>query len=431
MKSILSLCLTFAGLCAVVQVHHVPEHHNNHDGQRDKKPPAQPSPVRGNVRSEHVAVEQVAASNADFAFKLYQQIRSETAGKNIFFSPLSISTAFAMLTLGARSATLRQIHEALSFNLTVSEEKEIHEGFHHLIRMLNLPDSHIQLNMGNALFVDDRLKPLEKFLDDAKRLYESEAFESNFQNSAEAEKQINDYIKNKTLGKITNLVKDLDPLTAMVLVNYIFFKARWEKPFSNLLTEEDDFFVDAKTSVKVKMMNKEKEYKIHHDKKLSCRVVEIPYRGNAVALFILPDKGKMKKVENALLKETVSKWKKSLQQSTINLYLPAFSISGTYDVKELLQKMGVTDVFSDQADLSGITGECDLKVSKAVHKAVVDVHENGTEAAAVTVVETMYFSAALFDPPTIKFNRPFLMLIADKAIRSILFIGKIVNPTEK
>ncbi|KFV74853.1 Alpha-1-antiproteinase 2, partial [Struthio camelus australis] len=383
---------------------------------------------RRQAEGENLAHLKIAPSNADFAFRFYKQVAAEAGDKNIFFSPLSLSAAFAMLSLGARAATRQQLHKALAFNLTEIQEWEVHEGFQRLLQLLNDPHREVQLSMGNALFVDDQLKLLKKFVDDVTNFYDSEAISSNFQNASEAKKEINDYIEMKTHGMFVNLLKSLDPYTVMVLVNYIFFKGYWEQPFSSLLTSDDDFFMDAKKSVKVKMMHRNEAYNTYRDEKLSCWVVEIPYKGNVAALFVLPDEGTMKQVEAALLKETVSNWAKSLNNRQIYLHLPKFSISGSYDVKHLFQEMGVTEVFSDQADLSGMTENTRLKVSKAIHKAKVDVNENGTEAAAVTVVEITATSLQLPPPPVIRFNRPFLMLIFDKAASSIIFIGKIVNP---
>ncbi|NXH75463.1 A1AT protein, partial [Hydrobates tethys] len=380
------------------------------------------------AEGENLAHGKIALSNVDFAFRFYKQVREEVGNKNIFFSPLSISTAFAMLSLGARSNTLSQLHKGLAFNLTEMEEQEIHEGFQRVLQLLNNPHREVRLSMGNALFIDDRLKLLQKFLNDVTNFYYSEAISSNFQNSPEAIKEINNYIETKTHGKIVDLFKSLDPDTVMVLVNYIFFKGYWEKPFNNLATRDDDFLLDAKNSVKVKMMHQNKAFHIHRDEKLSCWVVEVPYKGNAAALFVLPDEGTMKQVEDALLKETVSNWMQSLEKRKIYLDLPKFSISGSYDVKSLFGKMGVTEVFSDQADLSGVAENTLLKVSKAIHKAMVDVSENGTEAAAVTAIEIVPLSAQFPTPPHIRFNRPFMMIIVDKTTHSILFMGKIVNP---
>ncbi|NWV37544.1 ALMS protein, partial [Grantiella picta] len=372
---------------------------------------------------------KLAPSNADFAFKFYKQIREEAGNKNIFFSPLSLSTAFAMLSLGARSNTLRELHKGLAFNLTEMEEQDIHQGFQHVLQLLNDPHREVQLNMGNALFIDSQLKLLRNFSDSVTNFYYSEAVSSDFQNPPEAIREINKYVETKTHGKIVDLVKSLDPGTLIVLINYIFFKGSWENPFNNLYTRDDDFFLDAKNSVKVKMMNQEKHFNVHRDEKMCSWVVEIPYKGNVTSLFVLPDEGTMKKVEDALLKETVSDWLRSLEKRKIYLHLPKFSVSGSYDVKSLFQKMGVTEVFSDQADLSGVSEDLLLKVSKAIHKATVDVRENGTEAAAVTKLEFTFHSLQFPPPLPIKFNKPFLMMIIDKATDSLLFMGKIVNPT--
>ncbi|KYO45469.1 serpin peptidase inhibitor, clade A (alpha-1 antiproteinase, antitrypsin), member 4 precursor [Alligator mississippiensis] len=332
-----------------------------------------------------------------------------------------------MLAYAARSTTQTQILEGLTFNLTEIEEREIHEGFQHLIYMLNNPDSQLQLNMGNAIFLREKLKPLQEFLEGIKNLYDTEAFTTNFKDPTEAEKQINTYVEKKTHGKIVDLVKNLDPETALVLISFIYFKGKWEKPFESEFTEERDFYVDEETTVKVPMMHRTGMFYMHFDHDLSCTVLRLHYNGSATAFFILPEKGKMKQLEDALVKETVSRWSESLFLRSAYLYIPKFSISGTYQIKNLLMKMGITDVFTNSADLSGITGTPDFKVSKVVHKAMVNVDERGSEAAAATAVEIMLLSF----PPRIEFNSPFLMLIFDRVTNSTLFIGKIMNPNEK
>ncbi|NXU47190.1 A1AT2 antiproteinase, partial [Turnix velox] len=368
---------------------------------------------------------KLVPNNADFAFQLFKEVTLEAPNMNIVFSPVSISTAFAMLSLGARSATQTQILEGLSFNLTEIQEKEIHEGFHNLIHMLSHPENGVQLNMGSAIFLMEKLKPLQEFLDDAKALYEVEAFTTDFKNPLEAEKHINDYIEKKTHGKITHLVKDMDPQTVMLLASFVFFKGDWEKPFKPEHTEEREFFVDAETTVKVPMMQQMGSFDYYFDEERSCTVVRLHYNGSATAFLVLPAKGKMKQLEQTLVKEIIQEWSDRLLQRMLRLYFPKFSISGSYDITNTLQKMGIVDAFTDHADLSGITGAPELKVSKVVHKAALDVDERGTEAAAATAAEIMTMSL----PPTIEFSHPFLMLIFDRDTNSTLFIGKIVDPT--
>ncbi|NWS98400.1 A1AT protein, partial [Mionectes macconnelli] len=421
MKATLPLCFLVAVLHLSVHSLIQTDHHSDHPNATD---PQELHSLEGDPLE---SCQRIVPSNTDFAFRFYREATTQEPGKNIFFSPVSISAAFALLALGSRATSQAQVLEGLAFNLTNIREEEVHDGFRHLLFLLNRPGSQVQLSMGNTLFMDSHLKPLRTFLKDIKKMYRGKVVSSNFQNSTEAKKDINDHIKNKTHGNIKQILQELDPNTLMVIVNYIYFKAYWENPFNIRGTHKDYFHVNAKTSVEVKMMTRDGFYKAYSDRTLSCKVVEIPYKGDVAALFILPNEGKMKQLERGLTKDTVSKWEKSFQRWRIEVHIPKLSVSGTYDLKKILMNLGVTDVFSDQADLSGITGNPDVKVSKAAHKALLKIHENGTEAAAVTGIDFLPHSV----PPVVKFNRPFLLLIVDQYTQSILFMGKIVNPTEK
>ncbi|NXF45304.1 A1AT2 antiproteinase, partial [Oceanites oceanicus] len=364
---------------------------------------------------------------ADFVFRFYKQAISKEADKNVFFSPVSISAAFAMLAVGAKSTTLSEIFEGLGFDrLTEIRIHNIHESFHKIFSVLNCTDVNITLNIGNALFAAIGYEPQETFLQNTKQFYDAEFFSSNFHKQEEAKKQINKHVEEKTKGKIPELIGHLGPSTVLVLVNYIYFKAAWEKSFDPLRTYEDDFFVNTNASVRVNMMRRDSNYDSYYDQDLSCEVVELPYQGTARALLILPDDGKMKQVEDALSKETVCKWDNKLVTRRLGLQLPKISVSGSYDVKNLLKEMGITEVFSSNADLSGISGSHNLQVSQAIHKALLEIDEAGTEAAGATAI---ILTRVLHPSVTIKFNRPFIILISDKATGTTLFMGKIVDPT--
>nr|AAH11158.1 Serine (or cysteine) peptidase inhibitor, clade A, member 3M [Mus musculus]AAH53337.1 Serine (or cysteine) peptidase inhibitor, clade A, member 3M [Mus musculus]CAA38949.1 contrapsin related protein [Mus musculus] len=371
----------------------------------------------------------LASINTDFAFSLYKELVLKNPDKNIVFSPLSISAALALVSLGAKGNTLEEILEGLKFNLTETSEADIHQGFGHLLQRLSQPEDQDQINIGNAMFIEKDLQILAEFHEKARALYQTEAFTADFQKPTEAKNLINDYVSNQTQGMIKELISELDTDTLMVLVNYIYFKGKWKISFDPQDTFESEFYLDEKRSVKVPMM-KMKFLTTRHfrDEELSCSVLELKYTGNASALFILPDQGRMQQVEASLQPETLRKWWKSLKTRKIGeLYLPKFSISTDYNLKDILPELGIKEIFSKQADLSGITGTKDLSVSQVVHKAVLDVAETGTEAAAATGF-IFGFRSRRLQTMTVQFNRPFLMVISHTGVQTTLFMAKVTNP---
>ncbi|KAL8169000.1 UNVERIFIED_CONTAM: hypothetical protein K2H54_031131 [Gekko kuhli] len=418
------LCLLLAGLCVLASCHHVPGHQGGHDGQ--EHPEDKHHPAESHQESGHLPCLKIAPNSAEFAFKFYRQIIPKAAGKNIFFSPVSVSTAFMIVTLGAKGITRDQIFSGMSFNMSMLSEKEINDGFHHLLQLLNRPEAQVKLRFGNALFSTDIFPVQQNIVDEARDLFHADIVHADFQNNGKAVNQINSYVENKTDGELVQVVNHLDPDTAMVVVNYIFLKAYWEKPFDPRSTWKRDFFINNETTVQVDMMHRDGYYYTYRDEKLACEVVRVPYQGDASALFILPDKGKLQEVEQALGQEPMSTWKASARLQRIDLSLPRITMRTSYDVKEIMKEMGVTEVFTDQADLSGFTEQHKLKISKVVHKAYLNIHENGTEAAATTVIEMVPTSL----PPVVSFNRPFLVMVVHHPTDSILFAGRVVNPNE-
>ncbi|XP_057587833.1 serpin A12 [Hippopotamus amphibius kiboko] len=380
---------------------------------------------QGQARKGRRTAQELAERNTDFGLKLFKQLSFNSPDSNILFSPWSISMAFAMLSLGAQDSTLAEIKEG--FNFRNIPEKDLHEGFHYLIHRLNRWNQDQKLRVGNALFIDQKLKPQKKFLTDVKKLYKADTVPTNFQTSENARKQVNDYVSQKTQGRISNLIKMIDPGTVMLLINYVFFRARWQYEFDPKATKEEDFILDRNKAVKVPMMFHMGMYEVGHDDQLSCTVLEIPYRGNITAVFILPDEGKMKDVEQALGMNTFARWKKLLIKRVAAVFVPRMFITGSHDLKKTLSYLGITKIFEERGDLTRISPHQSLKVGEAVHKAILKMDEKGTEAAAGSGAQTLPMET----PLEVKMNKRFLLMIRENEMNNLLFLGKIVNPSKR
>lgn len=225
MKTTLLLCLLAATLHITVHSLTQTNHHNEEPKATDRQ--EEHLCERGSLES----CQQIALSNTDFPFKFYREAAMQKPNKNIFFSLVSISSAFALLALGSRATSWAQVLEGLAFNLSNTQEEEIHKGFHHLLLFLDHPASQVQLSIGNTLVMDKHLKPLKTFLKDVKKLYKGEVVSCNFQNFTKAKKEINSYTKNKTHVNVNQILKDLDPNTLLVIVNYIYFKGKLHRHY--------------------------------------------------------------------------------------------------------------------------------------------------------------------------------------------------------
>ncbi|XP_032398747.1 alpha-1-antitrypsin homolog isoform X1 [Etheostoma spectabile] len=406
MRGIFASCALSALLLAAAWAdhhHHPPGSEHGHEGE--------------------LSCHKLSSPNADFAFALYKSLNNNTtAGQNIFFSPLGISTALSMLSTGASGETHRQLFSSLGYSTFT--QTQVNEAYKHLVDMHGNSQESQQLDVGNGVAVRSGFSPLEKFLKDVKHYYSADIFNVDFTKPAEAAAQINTFIANKTKDKIKDMVNDLDPDMAIVLTNYVYFKGLWKTPFSRDATHKTDFNVDKTTKVQVDMMIRKGDYDTYWDVDNHTTVVMLPYKGNTSMMIVLPDEGKMKEVEGYINKDYIKHWRDSVSMKYVDLYLPKFSISADAPLENTLKEMGITDAFENKADFSGMS-EVPLKVSKASHKALLSVAEMGTEAASSTIFEAVFLSK----PRSVKINRPFLVFILENVTGSILFMGKINNPT--
>uniref|UniRef100_A0A8C6EMQ0 Alpha-1-antitrypsin-like protein GS55-MS n=1 Tax=Marmota marmota marmota TaxID=9994 RepID=A0A8C6EMQ0_MARMA len=311
--------------------------------------------------SEESDASKIAPNLAKFAFRLLRVLAHESNTTNIFFSPVSIATALASLSLGTKADTHTQILEGLGFNLTEAAEADIHQGFH-------------------GLFIDHNLKLMDKFLEDVKNLYHSEAFSTNFTNTEEAKRQINTYVEKGTQGKIVDLVKNLDRGSVLALVNYFFFKGKWKYRFDPKDTRIMPFSVSKELSVPVPMMQRLGWFQLQYFRHLHSHALQVPCVCNTTALFILPEKGTVAQVEEALMKDNLDKWTEPFPLNRRKLYFPKLSLSGNYDLDKLVLSPSGLNMFGYGIGLSGISVQTiPIKVSKAVHRVELIVDEEGTD----------------------------------------------------
>ena len=376
--------------------------------------------------------EQVEGNSA-FAFDLYQYLRDEDG--NLFYSPFSISLAMAMTYAGARGETEEQMAETLQFLL--SQEK-LHPAFNALDLLLasrgesaeGKDDKGFRLNIVNAIWGQKDYEFLAEFLDVLAENYGAGLRLLDFINAPEESRiTINDWVSEQTEGRIKDLIPQgaIDALTRLVLTNAIYFNAAWLNPFEENLTDDAAFHLLGGGEVTVPMMRQTESFGYAEGE--GYQAVELLYDGGELSMVILlPEMGRFEAFEDSLDSDYVDSILSGVDYGQVALTMPKFEFESEFGLVDTLDNMGMPAAFSAQADFSGMNGTRDLAITDILHKAFVSVDEAGTEAAAATAV-IIGENAMPGEPVEVTVDRPFVFLIRDIKTDSILFVGRVMNPS--
>ena len=365
----------------------------------------------------------VASANNAFAVDFYRQVSDEE--KNIFFSPVSMFTAYSMAYEGAVGGTASQMQEVFGFEPDAGAR---HNATAHVLSSINRQDTHAELSMANSAWLYN-LAPSPSYVDIVRDTYMADIGE--YRTQEEGASMINAWVSDKTRGKITEAVKPKElpkgDQAGMFLANAAYFKGTWVTWFPAEDTRESDFWVEPGRSVRTDFMNVEGIFNITKDG--NALVLKMPYKGDRLSMLVaLPhERDGIRDLEETITAETIREWRQSMAESDLAVSMPKFKLELTYNLIGPLHDMGVVDAFDrSRADFSGIAPL--LFIKDSLHKTYVDVNEEGTEAAAVTTINMFQVS---MPPPPQQFvaDHPFIFTILDNESGTIFFMGRISDPT--
>lgn len=378
-------------------------------------------------RGEPADPTMIATGNTAFALDLYARLRTEKG--NLFVSPFSISTALAMTAAGAKGQTLDEMRKVLHLPANP------HAGFGSVIEKINAagPDAAqrpYELTTANALWGQKGFPWLPAFIQLTRKYYGAGLNEVDFAQSEAARKTINDWVAAQTKDKIQDLIGSgvLTADTRMVLTNAIYFKSAWQSQFRKEWTKTEPFLLADGSKTDAPLMTQTGNYKYAEDDGL--QVLELPYKNNELSMVVLLPKSPdgLAKLEAGLTADKLAGWEKAAKPAQVRVSLPRFKTEKAVSLKPVLSAMGLTTPFTARADFSGMTSAERLMIAEVLHKAFVDVNEEGTEAAAATAVIMMRAGGRPAEPKVFRADRPFVYLIRENKTHSVLFMGRLETP---
>lgn len=367
--------------------------------------------------------KQIVASSNSFGLNIFKQVVSNSKdGENVFISPLSVSMALSMLYNGAATQTKTELKEELGY-IGLSDT-EVNESNRDLIKALIDADPKVAMEIANSIWYKNAFAVEPAFLAVNKDYLSADVRSAKF--DAATKDLINSWVADKTHQKIKTIVDQIPTDAVMYLINAIYFKGVWKYQFESKNTKPGYFYLTGGKTKQVDFMSQEGSFDFYQNDLFTA--IDLPYgKGNYSMMVMVPKAGKTYKDIVAVLNaQNWSTWTNSLGKMKVKVYLPKFRFSFKKELNDDLTAMGMPTMFTDFADLSGISTANSLKVSKVMHKSFVEVNEEGTEAAAVTSVEIVLTSV----PETTVFNadKPFVFIIHEKSTKTFLFMGVVNEP---
>jgi leukocyte elastase inhibitor len=372
-----------------------------------------------------INADRLENSINDFGFDLLRQVTSDK--QNIVISPYSVFTALAMTAEGADDETLIEMQNTLNLD-TSSDYSCSLGGLQELLQKQS--GDNIVLNIANALWLDDDFRLKESFKQSIENKYKAPLNQANFQKESKTLKEINNWVKKQTKNKIPEILSELDPLSKLVLLNAIYFKADWQNEFKKRSTGPDDFHLNSEETIRVNTMHQTGKFNYYDDELV--QVVQMNYEGSDYSLLIIlprqsKDMPKTLQNLNADYLRRINEWGSKAQN--VKLSLPKYKIDFNRQLNNDLKTLGMPLAFSNSADFSRINGKKDLCIGQVVHRGFIEVDEKGTEAAAATAVVMKMMSAGPpKDPVTFKADHPFIFLLQENTHNLILFAGILNDP---
>ncbi len=369
--------------------------------------------------------KDIISSANRIAFELFKPAVLEGKGaENIMISPFSITSALSMTLNGAREGTFDAMLKALG--LESKALQEINETYLKLLTEMVPVDEHVAVEIANSVWIEKRLSVKKAFISTLRKWYKAEAFNIDV-NDANAVNMVNGWIAGKTHDKITEMLDYLDPDLAMLLINAIYFNGKWRYQFDKENTKDEPFFVTPSAPENVPTMHIRENLKVADVD--DATIAEIPYgRGNYTMIVVLPaENTTAEKITAGLTQEIWNSWLDLLGDNTteVDLSIPRFKYKYKRNLNEDLINLGMGVAFTGAADFSNIS-EQDLMISRVLHETFIETTEEGTEAAAATVVEIRVTSMPVIRE--VRLDRPFLYFIREVSTGTILFAGKVGDP---